>query len=259
MFIMKKMIIFVFVIFSSFVNSAESSSIVEVKRKDTNIEWMRPHLSDSLINSEYIFICTTKTLSINSNDYNEKLVELTSLIPIFESGGENTYSSTGSKKVMLVNNNFSDIHRSQRPLLLSDVKYILFLKKTVLNDDTRKRYAIEKNVDSFDFCVEDPSAAIIIEVPPRYVKKINVKQDINKNYNMDNQEKLIDAIKKLVIWRDVKRPKEERVKGLLDLMNSTRQEPIYQENIPKILAHLGVKIIEKDKQFVIQDQTDKSK
>lgn len=248
-----KIFSFLFFIFLPIVTMAVPPPSASKTYKEFPYKWMEMQLADCLINSEQILVCTPKIVNVYSNKegyLSDALYELTSVSKIFDSNND-LNSLTNVKKVIPYNKDEAWI--AGKPLLLPDRRYIFFLKRISINDDIRNKLKIDNDAEVLDFSKETWCSAFIIDS----LKETQAKKILSKYYGIDNPEETVKVIEKLVRWRDIKRPKEERVKELVDLINSTRKERIYQDTIPKILTHLGVKIIEKGNVFVVEEQIDK--
>jgi len=205
-------------------------------------------LSEVLINADRILVCVPvyDYKKIRKDD-DRRLCELQDVKPIPEPGTD-AHNTTG-RLVVVVSPRKRGFGFPQSPIILHGKKQLLFLNKTTVDDQFLAKFEIEKSEEVFQLC-NTWQAAICLD----FSVQARARSLLKKKYGIDDPDAFLDVVRNLSRWRIAGCNKEEAIQYLLSLLNSDKRE-IYQENIPKILRHLGASVVKKDNQFIIQTKT----
>lgn len=198
-------------------------------RKEIPFEWLKPHLDECLMAADQIVVGKMKFAYYGPGmDFGHpRLLELIPQRTIFNVDGGRPFVQ-GSRKLLLDAHEHTTAHERQVPFLVNQTSLFLFLRKTTLSDEIKKKYGVNAKDEMVDVCIPDWGVVIDLE------KNDRLWQD----YGVDSPEKLVEAVEKMSCCRDTGLSRAERIRKLQALMETTRQEPIYQETIPKLIAHL---------------------
>lgn len=202
-------------------------------------------LSEVLINADRILVCVPvyDYKKIREDD-DRRLCELQDVNPIPELGAD-VHNST-ERLVVVVSPGKRGFGFPRSPILLNGKRQLVFLKKMSVDDQFRTKYETGKSEEIFQLC-NMWQAAICLDFSVEGLARNILK----KKYGLDDPDTFLDVVRNLSRWRMAGCNKEEAIQDLLSLLNSDKSE-IYQENIPKILRHLGASVVKKDNQFIIQ-------
>jgi len=215
-----------------------------------NYEWGKKYdeldLSEVLINADRILVCVPVFYRIREGE-DRVLFELQDVKPIPEPGAD-AHNPTGRLVVVVSTKHSFD--GPNPPHTATQKKYLVFLGKEIaINDQFRTKFGIEKSEEIFQLC-NTWQAAICLDFSVQTLARSLLK----KKYGLDDPDAFLDVIRNLSNWRMEGCNKEEAIQDLLSLLNSDKRD-IYQENIPKILRHLGASVVKKDNQFIIQKKS----
>ena len=204
-------------------------------------------LSEVLINADRILVCVPVFYKYRIQEDDDRILfELQDVKPIPESG-EEVHNPTGRLVVVISTKHSFD--GTNPPILLPKKKFLVFLGKRIAVDDQfRTKFGIEESEEIFQLC-NTWQAAICLD----FSVQARARSILKNKYGIDDPDVFLDVVRNLSCWRMAGRSKEEAIQELLSLLNSEKRS-IYQENIPKILHHLGVSVVKKDNQFIIQEK-----
>jgi hypothetical protein len=140
------------------------------------------------------------------------------------------------------------------PVVLRNKKCILFLKKLTVDGGFQSKYKLDKSDQVFKLGRPWESSLCLDFSTTTLAKNL-----LTKKYGINDPNILVDVVKKLSRWRTEKCDQEAKIKELVLLLNATKGQAIYEENILPILTHLGVKVLKKGDEFLIQRTTTEEK
>lgn len=200
-------------------------------------------LSELLIKADRILTCVPELVNIREND-DQILFTLRNVSSVIE----DDVSITNQVGHLFILSSKKVSRRS--PVIIPGKKHLLFLKATVVDDAFRVKFALDKSAELYEVC-SDWQAAVCLDFSIESLAR-NV---LGKRYAVHDEEQFLGIVKNLTRWRARDGSKSQAIQDLLSRVNSIEgaEGSIYQEHIPQLLRHLGVKTILKNGKLVIEE------
>ncbi|MBI4707751.1 MAG: hypothetical protein HY761_07500 [Candidatus Omnitrophica bacterium] len=143
-------------------------------------------------------------------------------------------------KLFIIAPNYSSF---ELPLFRDNEQHLVFLKKADINRNLREYFLLDETTTVYQAC-KGWRSAIFLDFS---MKSLDSKI-LKERYDISDPQELIKVVKKLCVWRGFQE-KDKKITALLELLNENKDSKIYLDNIPPMLATLGVNLVEKDGKY----------